>query len=615
MKSLKQKEYLLKLKDEINEFIENFKKRYQLFPWNKVNKLSKFEINSDKPITVNETKFTVKELVKEINKIKGNLQTRMRASYYNFILKAFIKDSIHCTDDEIKNLYHQYQNELKSNFNESKQDLMFCLEALKQINKAFKNDDKEVTESEKVTKTDIFNAVKSYLSKHPDENIKLLSSPKTHTSKNNEEWLLIATLNGDNYKDTCKKLGKEIKVNNENLVFYSCYLPGDVFLFVKMNEVVTESVVFDEKDFKQKEIQSNNENIKESEDNAMRNTFVNNKNEIVDLNDFILECVNDLMEESYDNDVVTEGANLDIRAKFKKMKKEYSASMIEIKKLMKNNKFAEAEEEANKLLVLVKKAKKEVERIDSGVGSVVFGYFFDWTLTFLRTFAACLIPFVGPYVAAILILIDEWKRPIKKIIEGDSLSEDDFNFYKNTAISRMESIEKSVNKLIENIKEAKKDYEDEEKEKAKEDKAVKESAEFRHMKLSLYEACNKGEITVEEREELLKDIQDKFFIKESASEIPQNGLSNKQKFDQVRKVLYERCSRGEISVSERESLIGKAYDMIFVKEAGDPPTPEPANTPDQATKEVDTKEVEKNVESAVKNNSAEINKSLENAVK
>ena len=70
MKSLKQKEYLLKLKDEINEFIENFKKRYQLFPWNKVNKLSKFEINSDKPITVNETKFTVKELVKEINKIK-----------------------------------------------------------------------------------------------------------------------------------------------------------------------------------------------------------------------------------------------------------------------------------------------------------------------------------------------------------------------------------------------------------------------------------------------------------------------------------------------------------------------------------------------------------------
>ena len=615
MKSLKQKEYLLKLKDEINEFIENFKKRYQLFPWNKVNKLSKFEINSDKPITVNETKFTVKELVKEINKIKGNLQTRMRASYYNFILKAFIKDSIHCTDDEIKNLYHQYQNELKSNFNESKQDLMFCLEALKQINKAFKNDDKEVTESEKVTKTDIFNAVKSYLSKHPDENIKLLSSPKTHTSKKNEEWLLIATLNGDNYKDTCKKLGKEIKVNNENLVFYSCYLPGDVFLFVKMNEVVTESVVFDEKDFKQKEIQSNNENIKESEDNAMRNTFVNNKNEIVDLNDFILECVNDLMEESYDNDVVTEGANLDIRAKFKKMKKEYSASMIEIKKLMKNNKFAEAEEEANKLLVLVKKAKKEVERIDSGVGSVVFGYFFDWTLTFLRTFAACLIPFVGPYVAAILILIDEWKRPIKKIIEGDSLSEDDFNFYKNTAISRMESIEKSVNKLIENIKEAKKDYEDEEKEKAKEDKAVKESAEFRHMKLSLYEACNKGEITVEEREELLKDIQDKFFIKESASEIPQNGLSNKQKFDQVRKVLYERCSRGEISVSERESLIGKAYDMIFVKEAGDPPTPEPANTPDQATKEVDTKEVEKNVESAVKNNSAEINKSLENAVK
>ena len=67
-KTKEQKEYLLRLKSNISSFLVNYKKRYQLFPWSLVNKISKMKIITDTPITIHGTEFTVKELIKEINK-------------------------------------------------------------------------------------------------------------------------------------------------------------------------------------------------------------------------------------------------------------------------------------------------------------------------------------------------------------------------------------------------------------------------------------------------------------------------------------------------------------------------------------------------------------------
>ena len=72
-KTKEQREYLLKLKDEISSFLVNYKKRYQRFPWSQVNKVPKLKLYTSVPITVNGTKFTVKELVKIINSTKKRI--------------------------------------------------------------------------------------------------------------------------------------------------------------------------------------------------------------------------------------------------------------------------------------------------------------------------------------------------------------------------------------------------------------------------------------------------------------------------------------------------------------------------------------------------------------
>ena len=149
-KTKEQKEYLLRLKSNISSFLVNYKKRYQLFPWSLVNKISKMKIITDTPITVHGTEFTVKELIKEINKYKGKIQSRIKPSYFNFILKAYIKDSMNKTGNELSKVYRQYNEQLNLQFKEMKDDLFFCLDALKELNKVVKNEKKKQPVSESV---------------------------------------------------------------------------------------------------------------------------------------------------------------------------------------------------------------------------------------------------------------------------------------------------------------------------------------------------------------------------------------------------------------------------------------------------------------------------------
>ena len=44
-------------------------------------------------------------------------------------------------------------------------------------------------------------------------------------------------------------------------------------------------------------------------------------------------------------------------------------------------------------------------------------------------------------------------------------------------------------------------------------------------------------------------------------------MTNKEKFDKVKSVLYERCNNGEISVEERERYIAIATEDLITKPA------------------------------------------------
>lgn len=860
-KTKEQKLYLLKLKTEVSEYLINYKKRYQLFPWNKVNKISKLQMNSTTPIKVNGTDFTVKKLVKEISGTKSKIQSRMKPSYYNYILKAYIKDSMNKEGKQLKEVYNQYKEELQGVFKEMKLDLIFCLEGLRQMNKTLKSQKKDsvikesvkednseleslckkiVNESytfiknflnnkdikEKYKKwyesddvdpqdmdkslnyydidcgisqdasisSDIFDTLlkelNSFLDKKyhdeiqkykiawDDKNsgyiwltigneeaevvlkesvisessnrdvvltkaLKILKdngrNPKV-TPKDKEKWihwvqtphfgnsLCIAGLGNDGLDSVCTKVNAEIKSYGGHLkpdnygtafltikesedynmfniedfdgkytqeqvtqFLISCYeseiADNDEELmteganlevrsifkkFKKTYKEELKSIKANMKDNKYGEAKKSAENLLsllakvkrellaidspaisvvtglftawtvdflkhfliclipyigsmvvsikgmieawakpvkkimdheelsaddfniykntvESRINSMEQvvknmikkidqasadykdgknvnesvdmTFVNESGETEDVRDFVLS-----LYESMDDfdDVVTEGTNLDVRASLKKFKKIYKDEMRKIKVSIKDEKYDDAKKGCQKLLDVLKDTQKEIILTDSSVGSVILSFFTTWTLSFLRTFALCLIPAFGAIIAQVMDLIEHWSKPVKKALDGEGLELDDFNIYKNTVESRIDSMEKVIKNTIKKIESLKK-------EQAKAEKEVKESTEFNTEKIAIYEACSKGEITVEEREELLQNLKDRLYLSEAYTDdevlLEEEGLSKKEKFEKVRSVLYERCSKGELTVEQRESLIIKAKEMIFTEEA------------------------------------------------
>ena len=83
---------------------------------------------------------------------------------------------------------------------------------------------------------------KKYINENPkgyNKEIKPLGTPITYTAKKkNEKWLLLATYNGELNKKTSSsflpQLQKNVKYNGENIEYHTCYLPGDIYIFIKL---------------------------------------------------------------------------------------------------------------------------------------------------------------------------------------------------------------------------------------------------------------------------------------------------------------------------------------------------------------------------------------------
>lgn len=80
-----------------------------------------------------------------------------------------------------------------------------------------------------------------------------------------------------------------------------------------------------------------------------------------------------------------------------------------------------------------------------------------------------------------------------------------------------------------------------------------------------YRLYGAGKITLEEREEMIEDLKDKDFMEHQVdfSEIDPS-LSPSEKFDEVKRICYERCQDGVISEDERETIIKEAKKEIFL---------------------------------------------------
>lgn len=166
--------------------------------------------------------------------------------------------------------------------------------------------------------------------------------------------------------------------------------------------------------------------------------------------------------EMYNNFVVTEGANLDARAEFKAMKKEYKALMSTAKKNIKSNRYDDAIKNVMAVKKLVHQTYDKIDKMESTVGSFVFGLFTREFPFFLRDLAIGVLGSLTFGVASIAnqvvkiveranVIIKDWENRKVKQIELD-----DVNFYKNALKVRINEYDKMVDKTIKMIKEAKK---------------------------------------------------------------------------------------------------------------------------------------------------------------
>lgn len=89
---------------------------------------------------------------------------------------------------------------------------------------------------------------------------------------------------------------------------------------------------------------------------------------------------------------------------------------------------------------------------------------------------------------------------------------------------------------------------------------------------TLYERYGNGEITLEEREDMIQELKDSQYKMEHTKDIELDpSLTPVEQFSEVKRVLYEKCANKEISTDEREVLIKEYYDEIFpITEASKP---------------------------------------------
>ena len=416
-KTKEQREYLLKLKDEISSFLVNYKKRYQRFPWSQVNKVPKLKLYTSVPITVNGTKFTVKELVKIINSTKKRINGKLKPSSYNYILKAYIKDSYKKSGSNLKSIYNTYHIELQKVFKELEQDLMFCLTGLRELNKTLKSIDskkKYTKESVDISDDDLNFKTPEDLHRWMVKNLKY---------DNNRNWKLRSTEEViKDKKGNChdqalfarKYLSKMKGIKDVGCIFLmefkgdkleNCGTTHTLTYFSKNGKFYWFENAWESQsgihgpygstlmemmnDIHRKWEWSSNYNkllhrklakVDSGMDlekyctacipnrKIFEKDYYAKESEEYDMSDYDLlpEC----MESDLDETLLTEGGDRDLYVELQILKRDYKNIINKYKTHIKNNEFDKAKRDIKLLNKTIDKSEKTIKNIDSSVGDV-----------------------------------------------------------------------------------------------------------------------------------------------------------------------------------------------------------------------------------------------------
>ena len=171
--------------------------------------------------------------------------------------------------------------------------------------------------------------------------------------------------------------------------------------------------------------------------------------EVEEATDIVAEmsALTDLMEmeiPDFEDATIEEGANLDMRAKWKEKKGTIKADMKALKKAIKAKDKKEATAKYNTALKDIDDLIKDIKAIDSTAGSVVIGYFTAFTITFVRNLIICLfIPF-GASVLAIQQSVNSLVQLVKDIKDPEASGADTLNMYRNTLLRNINLVRSKV---------------------------------------------------------------------------------------------------------------------------------------------------------------------------
>lgn len=384
--------------------------------------------------------------------------------------------------------------------------------------------------------------------------------------------------------------------------------------------------------------------IKESEDIPMTNLYkvVTESGEVVDVRDIMIEMyehIYDIDDDNEDN-LYSEGANIDIINEFMQAKKEYKTLIKESRKLIKKGEFSQANKNLKEIKKLILNYIKKIEKIDEKtISEKVISCIVDFVFLALKLIIIIPLGIIGTVISSNIgiagtlagnilslyiprfvgcytvfkentALIEGMDREIHDANERGDRDNLKFNSFKSKIIGIMVSMEREIDKLIADINKLEKDQK---KVKSEADaKSITESAksDFNAKKLSLYEACSQGLITVEEREMLIREASLDTNLAEDLANIDaeesanEDALSKTEKFNSVKLKIYERCNAGYINVTEREAMIQKAKDIIFESDQD--------KDNNEALKQAG--EEQKKLEKEIQDNASDVAKSAESMV-
>ena len=87
---------------------------------------------------------------------------------------------------------------------------------------------------------------------------------------------------------------------------------------------------------------------------------------------------------------------------------------------------------------------------------------------------------------------------------------------------------------------------------------------------TLYEKCSEGEISVSQREKLIQKVNSMLVVSESAKKndnyvniTNDTELSSLEKYKMFKESVYTKYSNGDITLEQREELLEKARDRFY----------------------------------------------------